>query len=135
MSLFRSVVLGCALISLVTPTVVNAQFGAPRLSKKKVKKIAKKAEAHPLGSRDNPVRSYLPQGQRAYLDRLRCADGNAPVYERSGNLGPGIYQTIIDNYAVDCGESAPGKVNIVMDLYHPDYVEIQPVAGFTIVPE
>ncbi len=135
MSILKHVIAACALTSLVLPTVAHAQFGAPQLSKKKIKKIAKKASAFPLGSRDNPVRSEMPQGQRAYLARLRCADGSTPAFERSGNLGPGIYRTIIDNYVVDCGAAAPGQVNIVMDMYHPNHVEAQPVAGFTIVPE
>jgi hypothetical protein len=48
------------------------------------------AQAFPLGSRQNPVRVAIPPGQRAYLARLRCPDGQAPAFERTGNLGPGV---------------------------------------------
>ena len=35
------------------------------------------AEAHPLGSLENPVRVGGPDGERAYLARLRCTNGSA----------------------------------------------------------
>lgn len=91
------------------------------------------AAAHPLGSRDNPVRASTPSGQRAYLARLRCAEGGAPRFERSGNLGPGIYGNIVDAYQVTCrGAEA---VTVVMDMYHRGHVEDRPVPGFEIVPD
>src|SRR5689334_3077639 len=36
------------------------------------------AETHPLGTLANPIRVGGPEGERAYLMRLRCADGAAP---------------------------------------------------------
>lgn len=92
------------------------------------------AERHPLGSRNNPVRVELPPGQRAYLQRLRCADGRAPSFVRTGNVGVGVFGNIVDAYRVNCGEARPGQVDVYMDMYHRGHVENRPVPGFTIVP-
>ncbi len=88
------------------------------------------ASEHPLGSDQNPVRASQPAGQRAYLNRLRCADGSAPSYGRVGNFGIGVYGNIVDGYQVTCAGEEPKMV--VMDMYHPGYVENRPVPGFTI---
>lgn len=89
------------------------------------------AERHPLGSNNNPVRAHMPQGQRAYLDRLRCSNGRAPSYTRTGNVGVGVFGNIVDLYAVTC---AGGEAKAVyMDMYHQGYVERRAVPGFTIV--
>lgn len=92
------------------------------------------AAAHPLGSQENPVRAAMPPGQRAYLQRLRCSDGEAPRFSRRGNYGVGVYGNIIDGYAVTCGAAAPGEVVVYMDMYHRGHVEERPVPGFTIIP-
>lgn len=86
-----------------------------------------------LGSAQNPVRADMPQGQRAYLNRLRCSDGSVPKYGRIGNVGVGVNGNIVDRYDVNCGSAAPGRVTIDMDMYYPGYVETQAVPGFTIV--
>ena len=87
---------------------------------------------HPLGSEGNPVRCDMPAGERAYLNRLRCSDGRAPTYERSGSMGIGPFGHIVDLYAVQCrGEDSK---SIIMDMYFPDYVESLAVPGFTIKP-
>lgn len=52
--------------------------------------------AQPLGSKGNPVRALMPQGQQAYLNRLICPDGKTPSFRRIGNFGVGVYTTIID---------------------------------------
>ena len=89
------------------------------------------AERHPLGSMENPVRVSMPQGERAYLARLRCADGRAPRFERQGSGGDSPYGNIIDYYTVQCrGAEA---VTVIMDMYHRGHVETRPVPGFTIV--
>lgn len=89
---------------------------------------------HPLGSERNPVRAAMPAGQKAYLGRLRCKNGRPPTYDRVGNLGPGVFGSIVDQYDVRCGASAPMRTIIVMDMYFPGYVETQAVDGFSIVP-
>ena len=81
----------------------------------------------------------MPPGQRAYLNRLLCADGSKPSYFRVGNFGPrnevppnlsdedqarlmlGKLQPgdpdlhIVDGYQVSCGET---KRMVYMDMYH-----------------
>lgn len=96
-------------------------------------KAIAEAEKQPLGSQANPVRVGGPPGQRAYLNRLRCSNGAPPTFERAGNLGPGVYGSIVDLYIVECRGGTPAKSEIVMDMYFPDHVENRPVAGFTIV--
>jgi hypothetical protein len=98
----------------------------------KLEKAIAKAAAHPLGSRANPVRAKMPDGQRAYLTRLRCANGQAPEFHRAGNIGPGIYGYIVDDYRVSCAGAE--AVSVIIDMYHV-HVEQQPVPGFTIVAE
>jgi hypothetical protein len=86
-----------------------------------------------LGSQNNPVRCEMPQGQRAYLSRLRCSDGKPPTYRRTGNFGMGVYGNIIDGYQVRCEGKEP--VMIFMDMYHEGYIEREAVPGFTIINE
>lgn len=88
------------------------------------------AETHPLGSNENPVRENQPEGQRAYLRRLRCEDGTAPAFKRAGNVGAGVYGYIVDLYKVTCAGKDP--VDIYIDMYH-DGPETRPVPGFSIV--
>lgn len=87
--------------------------------------------AQPLGSKGNPVRTLMPQGQQAYLRRLVCPDGSAPSFRRIGNFGAGVYTTIIDGYDVRCGSATH---TIYLDMYHPNYIERRPVPGFAIRP-
>ncbi len=100
------------------------------LKGKKLKTAIAAAQAHPLGSEKNPIRADMPPGERAYLARLRCADGNAPAFERLGSTGIGPYHNILDLYTVQCAGAQP--VSVYIDMYH-DHVETAPVAGFTIV--
>lgn len=88
------------------------------------------AAAHPLGSKENPVRADMPKGQRAYLQRLRCGNGRAPQFRRVGNIGEGIYGNFVDGYETTCAGAKP--VVIYMDMYHNGHVEERPVPGFTI---
>jgi hypothetical protein len=126
-----------AALVAVTPVAaqeVNDAAGLMRslgggLAGKKLKKAIEKAEASPLGSRENPVRADMPVGQRAYLQRLRCADGQAPSFARSGSVGDGPYGYMLDLYKATCAGAAP--VDIYMDMYHRN-VELRPIPGFTI---
>jgi hypothetical protein len=90
------------------------------------------AEAAPLGSKANPVRVTQPQGQHAYLARLRCSDGKAPEFERRGNVGPGPFGNIVDLYDVRCMGAEPASSEVYMDMYHGGFMEARPVPGFTI---
>lgn len=97
-------------------------------------RIARTLADKPLGSAHNPVRADMPAGQRAYLSRLRCANGRGPAFERIGSFGAGPYGSIIDGYSVTCAGSSPTEAVVHMDMYHSGHVEAAAVPGFTIVP-
>ena len=99
-----------------------------------VRRAVAAAEAHPLGSDRNPVRVGGPPGERAYIARLRCADGTPPRVGQRGSAGIGVFGSIIDIYPLDCGDSAPGRVSLVMDMYHSAHREDRAPPGFTILP-
>jgi hypothetical protein len=107
-------------------------LGFGGLKGKKLQKAIERAEAFPLGSEQNPVRANMPQGERAYLSRLRCADGSAASFERAGSVGDSPYGNIMDLYRVQCGGAAPAKV--YMDMYHSGE-ETRSIPDFTIQPE
>lgn len=92
----------------------------------------REARKHPLGSPENPVRADLNIGEHAYLNRLRCSDGQRPTYERPTTPGPGVYGSTVDTYDVLCANGEPRHTIIVMDGYFPGYVEKKAVAGYTI---
>jgi hypothetical protein len=97
-----------------------------------------------------------PPGERAYLARLRCADGNPPTFSRRGSgpsrstpkspadeqkmldqmyaeIAPGDPDFhIVDYYEVTCGSKT---TTVVMDMYHCKAAPpAQAPPGFTIVP-
>lgn len=109
-------------------------FGFKAPGGKALEKLIADAQAHPLGSKENPVRADMPKGQRAYLARLRCADGKRPAFERAGSMGIGVFGRIIDGYDVRCEGSTPETTMIYMDMYHPGHREAAAVEGFTITP-
>lgn len=112
---------------------LSALFGGPEMPQgEELAELIEEAEARPLGSQENPVRAEMPAGQRAYLNRLRCEDGNAPTFHRVGNFGVGVFGRIIDGYEVKCENGQLEPVMVFMDMYHPGHVEARPVAGFTI---
>ena len=92
----------------------------------------RQAGAHPLGTLANPVRVAGPEGERAYLARLRCSDGRAPAIGTRAAAGVGAYGSLVDAYPLDCGAAAPGKVSLVMDRYHEENPEARAPAGFRI---
>src|SRR5688572_7977097 len=92
------------------------------------------AAAHPLGTAKNPVRVGGPEGERAYIARLRCSDGSRPKVGQRGSAGIGAFGTIVDLYPIDCGAAAPGRFDLVMDMYHEEHKEQRAPAGFTIDP-
>ena len=101
------------------------------LTVRQVGEIARRIRTNPLGSAANPVRANQPEGQRAYIARLRCDDGQAPAILGRYNIGPGPYGSIVDVYGLDC--RAGGRRDLAIDMYH-DWVEDAPAAGFSIVP-
>ena len=93
-----------------------------------------KAAAYPLGTAKNPVRVGGPEGERAYIARLRCGDGSRPKVGQRGSAGVGAFGTIVDLYPLDCGSAAPGRFELVMDMYHEEHKEQRAPAGFAIDP-
>ncbi len=92
------------------------------------------AARHPLGSEENPVRADMPGGQRAYLARLRCTNDAPPTWRRVGNLGSGVFGSIVDQYDVRCEGAHPPRTIIVMDMYFKGHVEARAIDGFEIAP-
>lgn len=121
--------LATAALALIGTHPASAQY-FDGLKGKKLRTAIAAAQAHPLGSENNPVRAKGPEGERAYLARLRCADGNAPAFERQGSTGIGPYRNILDLYTVQCAGAAP--LSVYIDMYHK-HAEPAPVPGFTIV--
>jgi len=100
-----------------------------------------------------------PEGERQYLQRLRCANGAAPTFSRQGS-GPSrtpaksaedarrafesMYSDkppvpgepdyhVVDFYEVRCGDQV---TQVVMDMYHcAQPAPAQAVTGFTLAPE
>ncbi len=107
-----------------------ASRGTPLPDAEEVDRAAARNAGNVLGSQTNPIRTNMPAGQRAYLDRLRCEDGLAPAYERRGSAGRSPYGGVLDIYVVECAGLEP--VEIWMDMYHR-HVEHSAVPGFTIV--
>lgn len=89
------------------------------------------ADAHPLGSMENPVRVGGPEGEHAYLGRLRCADGAQPRIGARREAGIGAFGSVVAAYEVGC---AAGTSRIVFDMYHEEHAETRAPAGFTLRP-
>lgn len=101
-------------------------FGEP------VKVDPAEIEKHPLGSKYNPIRVSGPAGERKYLARLICENGEpVSAFSRNGSSDIGPYGTILDIYTVIC-DTDKGAVNhtVFMDMYHGNYKETHPAHGF-----
>jgi hypothetical protein len=116
-----------------TPEQLLGQLGLAPSDEDLAQSIAA-ADAHPLGSRQNPVRVGGPEGEQAYIARLRCSDGRPPRLGQRTSSGVGAFGTIVDAYPLDCGQAAPGQVTLIMDMYHSEHVEHRAPPGFTIAP-
>ena len=117
----------------MTPDQVLAELGSG-VSDEELARAVAAASAFPLGTAENPVRVGGPEGGRAYMDRLRCADASRPKVGPRASAGVGAFGTIVDLYPLDCGAAAPGKRDLVIDLYHAEHEEDRAPAGFTIMP-
>jgi hypothetical protein len=117
----------------IPPEQILAEMGLG-VSDEAIAAAVAEAAAHPLGTAKNPVRVGGPQGERAYIARLHCGDGSKPRVGPRRNAGVGAFGTIVDLYPLDCGTAAPGRFELVMDMYHEEHVEGGAPAGFTIDP-
>lgn len=116
-----------------TPREMMEQLGAAP-SQEEVARAVERARNEPLGSEANPVRVSGVEGEHAYIRRLRCADGNQPRVGQRANVGVGVFGSIVDVWPLDCGEAAPGRFNLALDMYHDNHDETQAPAGFTLEP-
>ena len=94
--------------------------------------IAAAAAAHPLGSEQNPVRVGGPEGARAYIARLRCADGSKPAVGARSTGGVGAYGTFTERYPLDCAGAAPGRTTSPSISIIRSMSRRRPAAGFAI---
>jgi hypothetical protein len=80
------------------------------------------------------VRIAGPDGERAYLARLRCGDGSQPRIGAAHPGGTGGFGNLVDLVAVDCGAAAPGRAELRLDIYHEEHQEQAPPPGFGLAP-
>jgi hypothetical protein len=113
-----------------SPDAMVAQMN-PASPEEEMSQLIAAADAHPLGSLENPVRVAGPDGERAYLARLHCADGAAVRIGAHHEAGIGPYGSVADAYDVAC---AAGAGRIVFDLYQEEHQETRAPAGFTLAP-
>jgi hypothetical protein len=97
-----------------------------------LERLAAAASAHPLGTLLNPVRVGGPEGARAYIARLRCGDGSTVKVGARADGGVGAYGTVTERYSLDCGAAAPGRVDLVLDVYHEEHKEDRAPAGLRL---
>jgi hypothetical protein len=90
------------------------------------------ANAYPLGTLQNPIRVAGPNGARAYIARLRCADGSPPAAGREIPGSADAFGTLTTVIPLSCG-SAPA-VSFVFDFYQEEYRETRPPSGFSLAP-
>jgi len=88
--------------------------------------------ASELGSKERPVRAFMPAGEREYIMRLRCPSGQEPLFERLGSVGRGPYGNIVDGYKLKCGDV---ESMLYIDMYHQSYREQETIPGFTLLRE
>ena len=117
----------------MAPEQILAEMGLG-VSDEEIERAVAAAAGHPLGTAANPVRVGGPNGERAYIARLRCGDGSRPKVGQRGSAGVGAFGTIVDVYPLDCGTAAPGRLQLVMDMYHAEHREQRAPAGFAIDP-
>ena len=113
------------------PKEILAQVGSGNTDAELESAIAA-AAAHPLGTAANPIRVAGPEGARAYVARLRCSDGSDARIGQSRDGGLGTYGSVVQLYPVDCGNAAPGRVDLLVDIYHEEHVETRAPAGFSL---
>ena len=82
-----------------------------------------------LGSKENPIKCDMPDGERAYLTRLRGPNGEVPKINRRGSTGKGPDGHVMDIYVVVLGKQ---QIEVYMDMHHPGHVEEKPIDGFTL---
>jgi hypothetical protein len=88
----------------------------------------------PVGTLQNPVRVAGPEGERAYLARLRCSDGTGARVGAQRPGGTDSFGNVADLAPVDCGGAAPAHADILIDVYQEEHVLEAAPAGFQLAP-
>lgn len=115
-----------------TPSSEQLAGALNRVSpEEEMREMVAAAAAHPLGTPENPVRVGGPEGEHAYLGRLRCGDGSQPRIGSRREAGVGAFGSVVAAYDLSCGATT-GR--IVFDMYHEEHVETRAPAGFTLRP-
>lgn len=112
------------------PEQMLGQSGAAADPLAEIEAQAAAAARHPFGTAQNPVRVGGPTGERAYLQRLRCADGTPPRIGARSDAGIGAYGSVVAAYALTCDGVL---TQVVMDMYHEEHRESRAPEGFTLV--
>jgi hypothetical protein len=113
-----------------SPEAMVAQM-SPASPEDEMRALIAAADAHPLGSAENPIRVAGPDGERAYLARLRCPGGAAPRIGARGEGGVGAYGSVVSAYELSCGQ---GATRLLFDIYQEEHVETRAPAGFSYLP-
>jgi hypothetical protein len=103
-------------------------------SDEEIERAIAAANAHPLGTAANPIRVGGPEGARAYLATLRCADGKSPRIGAAREGGVGAFGSVLQLYPIDCGGAAPGRLELNVDHYQEEHSESRAPAGFSVQP-
>jgi len=90
------------------------------------------ANAHPLGTLQNPIRVGGPDGARRYVALLRCADGATPGIAREAPGSVGAFGTLTTIISLACRSGEP--VPLVFDMYQEEYSETRAPPGFQLAP-
>lgn len=114
-----------------SPAEVLAQMEGGSLDEELARQVAA-ASAHPLGTAENPVRVGGPDGERNYLARLRCSNGQAPAIGARSSAGTGAFGSVVASYSLDCGAAAPGRKQVILDMYHAEHDERSAPLGFSL---
>ena len=85
--------------------------------------------ANPLGDEMNPVRVFKTDDMRAYLARLTCPEGGAPVYSPIPSHVRSPYGNPLSAWIVTCVNTA---IRVYIDVGHHGYIEKRPLPGFKI---
>jgi hypothetical protein len=130
-----SAILSAAIAWLLVVDTGSAQSLPPQAVERLKTKLGKDpppdVPGEAIGSEGNPIRVLLPEGERAYLSRLRCGNGKPPKFNRLGStFSPG--QNMLDMYELTCRRQP--KVVVYMDMYQC-VEEQRPIDGFEIVPD
>jgi len=90
------------------------------------------ADAHPLGTLENPIRAEGPEGAYAYLKRLRCGDGSPVSLGVKATGGVDAFGSVTEVHPARCGRAPP--ISLVFDIYQAENIEGRPPSGFTLAP-